>query len=510
MPLSFPRRDVFFIVVAAGLVGLYVTVSGGGFPLDDSWIHQVYGRNLAENGEWAFVPGEPSAASTSPLYTVLLAVGYKLGIHYILWTHGIGVVALSVTGMVGARLVDLLRSDNKIMGLVTGLALIFSWHLIWAAAAGMETSIFALFSLILIYLVWRMLELKQSAGLRQGLVFGIAAGCMTLTRPEGVLLAGLCGLTVGLMWGHEGQMARLVQWSLGAVIGFGVVITPYLLLNLSLTGGVLPNTADAKQTQHAPLLAIPFLHRFWTMLVPILAGGQILLLPGLTVFVFEKTWDVMRDIRAVRWLLPLAWLLALVAVYAAQLPAAYQHGRYIIPALPALILMGVMGTLRLLERSRRFMLGRVFSRSLVIATGIVFVYFGMVLGPTIYAKDVQVIEEEMVAQAQWIADNLPKEELLAIHDIGAVGYFAPRPILDIAGLVTEEVVPLIGDADALWDLMERRGAQYLMAFPDQVPGHDLNDLRLCYLHQSRGRAAIEAGGRKMVIYRLDWDGGCDE
>jgi hypothetical protein len=27
-----------------------------GFPLDDSWIHQSYARNLALPGEWSFLP----------------------------------------------------------------------------------------------------------------------------------------------------------------------------------------------------------------------------------------------------------------------------------------------------------------------------------------------------------------------------------------------------------------------------------------------------------------------
>ncbi|NJL95821.1 MAG: hypothetical protein HC915_19860 [Anaerolineae bacterium] len=53
---------------------------GWGFPLDDSWIHQTYARNLAQHGEWAYTPGTPSTASTAPLYTVLLALGHVLGL----------------------------------------------------------------------------------------------------------------------------------------------------------------------------------------------------------------------------------------------------------------------------------------------------------------------------------------------------------------------------------------------------------------------------------------------
>src|SRR5215813_6840048 len=102
----FNRRDGIFLVIAIVLVLIYIATANGGFPLDDSWIHQVYGRNLAETGQWAFIPGVPSAASTSPLFTVLLSIGYRLNVPYKLWTHLLGTVALWVAGMVGARMAE--------------------------------------------------------------------------------------------------------------------------------------------------------------------------------------------------------------------------------------------------------------------------------------------------------------------------------------------------------------------------------------------------------------------
>src|SRR5690606_40074609 len=82
----FKPYDVILGSLAAALVVIYVQAAGGGFPLDDSWIHQVYGRNLAQTGQWAFITGQPSAASTSPLYTVLLAAGYRLNISYVVFS----------------------------------------------------------------------------------------------------------------------------------------------------------------------------------------------------------------------------------------------------------------------------------------------------------------------------------------------------------------------------------------------------------------------------------------
>lgn len=504
------RRDVFYLIAALLGVALYVLTAGGGFPLDDSWIHQVYARNLAERGEWSFIPGEPSAASTSPLYTLILAAGYTLNVPYALWTHMAGALALAAAAMLAARMAQHLMPERPNVSFAAGLAVLLTWHLLWAAASGMETMLFSTFTVFLMWLVWRETETDHSQLkriIRRGAVFGAASAGIVLTRPEGILLAGLCVMAL-LIARPQGNLRRAVMWGIGASVAFWACITPYLLLNLSLTGGLLPATADAKFAQHAPLLALPISRRLLQMLVPILAGGQILLLPGLVVYGFLLArWHRERR-AAVMYSLPLVWGIALICIYAARLPASYQHGRYVIPVLPSLMMAGVVGLAYALTWSRRSMTGRVLFRSLALSAGVALIYFGVVLGPSVYRQDVRIIEEEMVDPARWIAENLPAEDLLAIHDIGAVGYFAPRPILDIAGLVNTEVVAIVRDANALWALMQARNAQYLMAFPDQIPGHHEDDSRLCPVYRSDGSVSLSAGGPKMTIYRLAWDGVC--
>ena len=58
--------DACIFLASFLFVGYYVWGARGGFPLDDSWIHQGYARNLSERGEWVLIPGEQSIASTSP------------------------------------------------------------------------------------------------------------------------------------------------------------------------------------------------------------------------------------------------------------------------------------------------------------------------------------------------------------------------------------------------------------------------------------------------------------
>lgn len=505
--------DPVLLAGAVVLVLVYVNAAGGGFPLDDSWIHQVYGRNLAETGQWAFVPGQPSAASTAPLYTVLLAAGYALGVSYQVWTHLLGVVALFITTALGARMAERLAPGQKLAGWLAGGVLVLAWHLVWSAVSGMETMLFSMFTLVLIALAWHerdtAAESLRAVAVRGG-IFGVLAALTTLTRPEGVMLAGLVGLLILILRPQHGLRGALV-WGVAAGLGFVVAMLPYLLLNLELTGGLLPDTAAAKQAQAAVLLAtLSYPARVWRMLEPLTAGGQLLLLPGMICFAVICGRALREDHQRGFDLLLLLWPAALILLYAARLPAAYQHGRYVIPVLPALIVAGVVGSVWLVRVSRHSLLGRVMVRALMISSLVVFVYFGLLLGPATYARDVRIIDEEMVTAAHWIRDNVPPENLLAIHDIGAVGYFAPRSLLDIAGLVSPELIPLIGDEAATWAFLEAQGARYLMAFPNQVPGGEVDDPHLCPVFTTNNPTAREAGGHNMSVYALAWDGVCPE
>ncbi len=508
----FRAYDGLLLLAAAAGVLVYVAASGGwGFPLDDSWIHQTYGRNLGERGEWAFISGTPSAASTAPFYTVLLAAGYALRIPYGIWTHLLGVLALAATGMLGARLAERLAPEQRWAGISAGLAAVLSWHLLWAAASGMETMLFGAFTLALIALGWRELDAPPATMLLpvilRGVFFGVLAALTTLTRPEGILLAGIIGLAM-LIARPQGSWRAVVGWGSGAAAGFLLLISPYLIINLQITGGLLPNTSAAKQAEYAPLLLQSYPERLLDLLLPLLPGALVVLLPGIVRVAVQQV----RQWRAPRTLLlaiPTLWAVALIGLYAARLPAAYQHGRYIMPALPALIVIGTAGTLQLLTTGRASLLGRVLTRSLALCALLLTLWFAVLTGPGVYARDVRIINEEMVAAAQWINAHLDNPDaLLALHDIGAVGYFASRPIVDLAGLVTPEVIPLFHQPDALWQFLRERNAQYLLAFPDQIPGQNPDDPRLCPLFTTEGTASLQAGGGNMTVYALAWDGNC--
>lgn len=521
MPLTVTRRDGIFLLLSAIMVTIFVFSAGNwGFPLDDSWIHQTYGRNLALHGEWAFILGEPSAASTSPLYTLVLAVGYLFRIPYMLWAHIVGTLALAITAMLGARLSDYVLPTSKTAGWWVGLALIFTWHLIWAAASGMETMLFSMMTFVLIYLAFRETDENRSpntqALLIRGSILGVATALTALARPEGAMLGGIIALLM-LIVRPQGNIQRVIIYGIGATIGFSLTISPYLWLNLQLTGGILPNTANAKFEQHAALLQLPYLVRYQNLALAIFAGGQFLLIPGIIAYIWQKISKENR-LTNLYFLLPIFWGFAHIAVYAAQLPATYQHGRYVMPALPSFIFAGVIGIIWLIQTQQRTQSASIMNRVTRIALQVLAISaiaVTLVFLPTgiqAYSNDVAVINSEMVASAEYIRENIAQDDLMAIHDIGAVGYFAPRDMLDIAGLVTPEIIPIVTDGDALWEYMEANGAQYLMAFPDQIPNDDPSDPRLCLIFTTNSPITQQlrgASGQSMAIYRLDYDATCD-
>lgn len=486
-----------------------------GFALDDSWIHQTYARNLAERGEWAFVPGETSMASTSPLYTILLAVGYILHLPFFVWTFALGALALAGAGWIGRRLGGILFPDLPYAGLLTGITLVLAWHLIWAAVSGMETMLFCTLTLAVIGLAWReMPQNNDSKDIRQtfgrGFVLGLVGAALTLTRPEGAGLVGLAGLFVLLAWPHErGGWRLFLVWGVGLALGWLLGVAPYVALNYNETGNLLPNTSAAKQAENAPRLEFSLLERYGRLLLVMSPGVQFLLLPGAVLAIYKVMQRLRQDRRVILFLLPLAWIMMELSAYALKLPAPYQHGRYVIPILPSILVYGVGGTLKIVQAGRFTVPSRVLTRTLGLsAIAVLLVFWGV--GAKTYGADVRIINTEMVDTAHWVKGHLPPEELLAVHDIGALGYYAPRPIVDTAGLVTPEIVPLLRDHEAVMRFLCEQNAHYLMVLPDQLPT-TTDDPRLGRepVFVTNAPYAPAAGSGNMTIYRLEWPDGCE-
>jgi hypothetical protein len=420
------------------------TADALGFPLDDAWIHQTYARNLGLHGMMAFSPGEPSTGSTSPAWTVLLAAGYLLQIPFFSWTYVWGSIFAILTAYTAGLLSHNYFGDFK-HAVIVAIICIIEWHLAWSALSGMEISLFIFLTLLTLVFLHR-----NTSPLLMGLLIGLTF----LVRPEGIILGGIYGLKL-LLANRRHPRQMFSDIGKFAII-FLLIISPWVLFNLNYTGRPFPNTISSKFMQYGyPWSLWNSMKYLWNVLIYFLAGPLMLLVPCAG-FVIDRAY---RD-RQSDLLYPLAWALILVGLYAVALPAIYHHGRYLMPLIPIITIYGVEGLFQLLAKLPRMSL---LSPAIWLAFGIMLILLWL-NGALTFALQTKLLNESHLEAARWVNANTPRDAVIAAHDIGIIGYVTQRQIVDLAGLVTPEVIEIMSDQSELANFVHERQVTYVIVF----------------------------------------------
>lgn len=451
-----------------------------GFPLDDSWIHQTYARNFTTSGEWVYRPGIRSAGSTSPLWTLLLVPGYLIHASPYIWTYCLGgVILFALAILVESTARHLLASYRPVIPWI-GVYFIYAWQLSWSAVSGMETIGHAfLVTFVLILLL---------KGSRAYIQLGLLVGFSIWNRPDGITLIG--PILMIMLINSEEKKYLIRDFGL-FVIGIASLFVPYLLFNLFLDGTPWPNTFYAKQAEYSAWQSTSIINKLGIGLLQFLVGSGFLLVPGVVSYVYQsfkrRSWETLSVVL---------WMIGYAILYISRLPP-YQHGRYLIPAMPIFFLTGFFGLIEFIKSNqfghRHWMVQKTWIAGLA-AVEMLFV----IMGARTYAQDVSIIESEMVKTARWAQVNLPENTLIAAHDIGALGFFDDHAILDLAGLISPDVIPFIRDEPKLADYLDSHGADYLIAFPEFYPTLTNN---LVKVFSTASPFAPLYGEDNMTIYR---------
>jgi hypothetical protein len=472
---------VFTFLAFLGYLATSFYKYGVGFPLDDAWIHQTYARNLAATGLWAYVPGKVSAGSTSPLWTILISSGALIKSTPYLWTYLLGGFSLWSLAILGNKIWRITDQEVKNPYPLIGILLAGEWHLVWSAASGMETILYA----ATILLVFVLLSQSTIKWMRVGTVISLSVWL----RPDGMTLLGPALFLLIL---NRTEIKRKMFNLFRLLIGFLTGFIPYLEFNHIMLGSWMPNTFYAKQAEYEILTQTPYFERYFKLLLIPFIGVGALLLPGLLYFLVNAVRNKNPKIFAF-----VLWFLGYIGIYAFSLPVSYQYGRYIIPAMPIIFIFGGVGMKQLFEKYRKK--SRFFWRlsifGALVATGVWFGFYG--IGANAYARDVGIIETEMVACAKWISNNTPQNSIIAAHDIGALGYFGKRQIIDLAGLISPDVIPFIRDEQQLKNYLDQKEVDYLMTFPGW---YAYLTSKRDKIFQTDGKVSPASGGENMAIY----------
>ena len=479
------RRDDLLVALAATvplawlLVRERLVAGAAGFPLDDSWIHLQFARNLAAGEGFAYNPGHPVSGSTAPLWTLILAAGAAVAGTSLVMAKSLGVASAIAAALVTRRTAIGFGAAPP-TALVAAVALLWTGAIAWGALSGMEVTLAALLVAV------ALLALAREATW----LVAMAAALAALARPEAIILVPLLALARPL------SVRRVLLFGLVTV----ALLAPFVAFSYATVGRPLPATATAK-----------------------IEGGLLGWLDGLR----EPpalTWLARPGdfgLEWVRWLftthplLPLAlpaafvaWrrrgralgvvALALIvhplamALLAPYRGPAFQEGRYSAHLLPiaAVVLAALAGKL---PRAKPVVLGGVLVVSLV------------ALAPAAerYAWSVQNINAMQVHLGRWLAVTTPPTATLAVNDIGAIAFFSRRPVLDLMGLVTPDILPYRREGESgVIKYVTERCPDYVVIFPAWFPRLAARRDLLTAVYSVRLARNEIAGDAEMVVYRL--------
>lgn len=484
--MSHLRASAAIVLAAAVPLAVFVVaehrIAGApGFPLDDSWIHAHFARNLAEGAGFSYNPGVPVAGSTAPLWTLLLAAAFVVFGASLTAAKTVG-VATTIAAALVTRSAALAWGAPPPAALAAAVALVWTGAFAWGALSGMEVPLAAL---LVAAALW--------AHARDRLWWTAAfAALAVLARPEASLLVPLLLLARPLSWRRAGVF----------VVVTAAVLAPAVAFSLVTVGTAVPTTATAK-----------------------IEGGLLGWLAGVREPVWRlavaRPWEFLREwvtwLAATHWLLPvllppavvLAWRrgggqlgivsLALLvhplamATLAPYRGPAFQEGRYSMHLLPlALVLLAVAAGAGWRRRH---------GVALAVYLAIALVQLPIAAGR--YGWAVQNINAMQVHLGSWVDAHVPKRARLAVNDIGAIAWVSRREIIDLVGLVTPDVIPYRRQGeDGVIRYVSQTCPDYVIVFPAWFPGLTARRDLLQEVYRIRLERNEVAGGPEMVVYRL--------
>jgi hypothetical protein len=474
------------LLLAVLLLGYHLQVSlrltGGqlGVPLDDAWIHYQYARNLSQGDGFTYAPGVPTAGSTSPAWTLLLAGVGLFTDDFLVPSLALSAFFFLLTVWLTYRL-TLELTERWAVALLAAAAVAVTGRLLWAGLSAMEVTLFTSLTLGAVWLYQR-----RGLGVGTAVLFGLASQA----RPEGHVLFALVMLdAVFSTRGSYRPRQPIATWRaifIAAAI-YGLIQLPYALFSLSVTGKPLPNTFYAK-SRTSTLYSWRTFRETWGYhwrdnLV------SLLLLP----FGLAYLWRRSR--------ITAAWLLGLLLIIPVIVPFVWHHGRYTMPLLPFQMIVGAAGLLWLGQKLPRL------AWPMWAAVGLLFLLAGAWRVPAwaeMLGFNTREIQEVDVELGHWLAANIPDDETIGIDDIGAIMFLGPRPIVDLNGLVSPEVWPVIGQDVAAMHLLAASDVRYLAIFPGWHPllVSDPQIARPIQRFSTNTQTII--GGQEVVVYEMDW------
>ena len=341
-------------------------------------------------------------------------------------------------------------------------------------------------------------------------------GLAGLTRPEGLILAGLiwaATLAKGIL--HS----RVVRWNrLGLLSAAVAAALVPLLVNRALTGTTAAAGLQAKSwwfnvPRYPWDIVRSIFLSYWRTILPRLLGWESpahwLVSPGL--FLFSLLGWVSLEMRR-RWMalsVTLLWFLLGTLSTATLITATWHLGRYQVPFVPMLVVLAVCGLAflqrRAMQRWQQAMLG-LLALFFLASSG-----YSTLRFRRSYHQAVSTMVHQQLVIADWLRENLPTDARVGVHDTGSLRYFGERPTYDLIGLTTANAaIAWRHGAGSVFELMEHSPTRpdYFAIYPDVffIPYLAATDLFAEELFRAEvpDYYGVTSASSTQGVWRADW------
>jgi len=504
----------------ASLVALVALVYAGsewwytdgifGFPTDAAWVRATFARSIATGHGLAYNAGAPVGGAAAPSWLLVLGVLSALSGNFVLTAKVLGVAAVIFAAFLAWAVTLRLLEDWR-FAFLAGLLVAVSPVLSAQSLGGTEGPLAAM--LVMAVLYWQ--GLGWDGNRRQRVIGAVALGLAALARPELILLLPLALLDRFLVAGarsrSETGLPVALARSFAEVLGAGLIALPYVLYNLH-AGGPLWQRPELALRAPAPLA--------WTkeVLTLLWSNNPVLLIAaglGLVVAALAAARRRTEHPTFLPALVPLALLLAPGFLWRGASVANARHAAAYLT--PVVCVLGAAG-LFLICRAARAVLQptRNLARCLLFATGLTLVIaalFGLMGIQQSAAWEqhgalVKRVNSLGISAGKWASQHLPPDASIASREVGAIGFFGHRRVVDLGGTISSEGIGYLrrpGSADAnLLDYLGKAQPSHLAIrpgdFPDLAQRADLFAPAV-----TCGDTNRETGGvTTLVLYETPW------
>ncbi|HAY33146.1 MAG TPA: hypothetical protein PK536_08785 [Ignavibacteria bacterium] len=450
----FQDKNYVFIITACLLsitvyliFEYYFTDGKMGVPLDDTWIHFRFADNFINGYFFNYNPGEPTAGTTSPFYVVILGISSLLIPNFIINSVFLSGLFYIFTCLIVYKISLLIFENSNIkfsdsipvyftpqkLSLIISLLTVFAGRFAWAAMSGMETTLFTFFTLAGVYFHLNDLRFNKFSVLPT-FMFALSS----VLRPEGMLIYSIYAFDVTLNFIKDKTFKANILKFILFIFLFLLVTLPYLIFSYQISGHFFPNTFRG---QGGGFSLIPNFNYLRIVSIFFLRDNFVtgILFFGFIFYYFKNYRTYFSDFKYLN--LIALWAIFLPLVSSVLIPNWRHHVRYTMPLIPFVNIIAVYTLFTVFKKQyyrklTNFLRPKTLTPVFLILFSFIYYFvYAVALG-----KNVDNINSQQVKLAEWVQYNVRRNETIAVNDIGAITFLSNNRVIDMAGLITPEIL----------------------------------------------------------------------